>query len=333
MQLTSGPARARRATALPGRTRSWWRAKGRQQSAASLLLDLAKFYEHVGHDHLWEEGHTTSFPRRLLASWCASCEGWRFLEADKCATFPFWAFGTILPGCSGATTAAKLMLATLLETVSSRLPTNRLWNVVDDISGHVAGSPRTVQVLTAEAARLLVEGLQARHLPLSKGKSKVLIDGTDKLKQGLLRQSAVLGIDESTRATFGRAGQARTPSLSRGDWAGQQGARSAPGSSRRPGTHSQSDSTGSNAGVLRDEVLGFTSTQLKAIMVDAAKAIYRPVADRLRGWPTPRRQRQTTSSGISSSPTRCAGLGDGRLGGQEAVVRLSHRRGRQRRCG
>ena len=27
-------------------------AKGRQQSAASLLLDLAKFYEHVGHDHL-----------------------------------------------------------------------------------------------------------------------------------------------------------------------------------------------------------------------------------------------------------------------------------------
>ena len=31
-------------------------AKGRQQSAASLLLDLAKFHEHVGHDHLWEEG-------------------------------------------------------------------------------------------------------------------------------------------------------------------------------------------------------------------------------------------------------------------------------------
>ena len=42
-----------------------------------------------------------------------------------------------------------------------------------------------VQVLSAEAARLLVEGLEARHLPLSKGKSKVLVDGTDKLKQGL----------------------------------------------------------------------------------------------------------------------------------------------------
>ena len=44
------------------------------------------------------------------ATWCASYEGRRFLDADKCATFPFWAFGTILQGCSGATTAAKLMV-------------------------------------------------------------------------------------------------------------------------------------------------------------------------------------------------------------------------------
>ena len=31
-------------------------------------------------------------------SWCASYEGWRFLEADKCATFPFSPFGTVLRG-------------------------------------------------------------------------------------------------------------------------------------------------------------------------------------------------------------------------------------------
>ena len=178
---------------------AWAAAKGRQQSAASLPLDLAKFYEHVGHDHLWGEGRKTSFPRRLLAWWCASYEGWRFLEADKRATFSFWAFGTILPGRSGATTAAKLMLA-LLEIVSSRLPTYRRWNVVNDISGHVAGSPRMVQVLTAEAARLLVEGLQARHLPLSKGKSNILVDGTDNLKQDLSRQLDLLGIDECDTA-------------------------------------------------------------------------------------------------------------------------------------
>ena len=95
--------------------------------------------------------------------------------------------------------SCQTMLA-LLEIVSSRLPTYRLWNVVNDISGHVAGSPRMVQVLTAEAARLLVEGLQARHLPLSKGKSNVLVDGTDNLKQDLSRQLDLLGIDECDTA-------------------------------------------------------------------------------------------------------------------------------------
>ena len=53
MRPTSGAAKANRATVPPGHTPSWWAAKGRQQSAASLLLGLAKFYEHVGHDFLW----------------------------------------------------------------------------------------------------------------------------------------------------------------------------------------------------------------------------------------------------------------------------------------
>ena len=168
-------------------------AKGRQQSAASLLLDLAKFYEHVGHDHLWEEGQKTRFPTRLLACWCASYEGWRFLEADKCAIIPFWASGTILPRCSGATTAAKLMLATLLETVATRLPTYRVWNVVDDISGHVAGIPNMVQVLTAEAARLLVEGLQARDQAAAQGRGTIAILLSLALNAGVLWVSEVLG--------------------------------------------------------------------------------------------------------------------------------------------
>ena len=221
------------------------------------MLDLAKFYEHVGHDHLWEEGIKTSFPRRLLACWCASYEDWRFLEADKCATFPFWAFGTILPGCSGATTAAKLMLATLLETVSSRLPSYRLWNVVDEISEHVVGSPRMVQVSTAEVARLLVEGLQARDLPLSRGKSKVLIDGPDKLKQGLLRQLEAQGIDETDSARNVGAdlllGRRRRASVVKGRLAktAKRSRRTRP--LRKAGAHTRNVTlTGSNAGVLGD---------------------------------------------------------------------------------
>ena len=249
-------------------------AKGRQQSAASLSLDLAKFHDHVGHDHLWEEGRKTSFPARLLGCWCASYEGWRFLEADKCVTFPFWAFGTILPGCRGARTAAKLMLATLLETVATRLPTYTLWNVVDDISGHVAGTPKMVQVLTAEAARLLVEGLQARDLPLSKGKSKVLIDGPDKLKRALLQQLEVLGIDECDTAQLGRG---RRALIVKGRLARAAKRTKRVRQQRKAGAHTRNLTlTGSNAGVLwGSEVLGFTRTQLQSIRVDAAKATYR----------------------------------------------------------
>ena len=92
------------------------------------------------------------------------------------------------------------MLATLLETVACRLPNYKLWNVVDDISGHVAESTRMVQAVTGEAARLLVERVAKLHLPSSKGKSKVLIDGAATLKLGLLRQLQVLGIDEGETA-------------------------------------------------------------------------------------------------------------------------------------
>ena len=54
-------------------------AKGRQQSAASLLLDLAKFYGHVGHDLLWEERSQNKLPKAIA--------GLLVRLADKCATF------------------------------------------------------------------------------------------------------------------------------------------------------------------------------------------------------------------------------------------------------
>ena len=96
-----------------------------------------------------------------------------------------------------------------------------------------------VQVLTAEAARLLVEGLQARDQPLSKGKFKVLIDGTDKLKQDLLRQLEVRGIDEcDTARNVGadlQLGRRRRALVVKGRLGSQPGARNAPGSFERPG--------------------------------------------------------------------------------------------------
>ena len=68
--------------------------------------------------------------------------------------------------------------------------------------------------------------------------SKVLIDGTDKLKQALLQQLEALGIDEcDTARNVGadlQLGRRRRRS-SRGGWQGQRSERSASGSCARPG--------------------------------------------------------------------------------------------------
>ena len=115
---------------------------------------------------------------------------------------------------------------------------------------HFGRSPKMVQVHTAEAGRLLVEGLQARDLPLSKGKSKVLIDGPDKLKHALLQQLEVLGIDEcGTARNVGadlQLGTRRRALVVKGRLA-----RAAKRTKRARSTHSPSCSLfGSNAGVL-----------------------------------------------------------------------------------
>ena len=132
-------------------------AKDRRQAAASPLLDLAGFNEQVEHHHLWEKGKKLHFPLRLLACWCSngSC---LLLEADRCATYPFWALGTLLPVASGATTAAQLTLADLLETVACRSPSTRLGSVGDDISTQTAVTAKMVTVVTHNITRLVTQG-------------------------------------------------------------------------------------------------------------------------------------------------------------------------------
>ena len=133
-----------------------------------------------------------------------------------------------------------------------------------------------VQVLTAQAARLLVEGLQARDLPSSKGTSKVLVDGTAKLKQDLLRQLEVLGIDEYDMARNVGAGlqlgRRRRALVVKGRLARAARRTKRVRQLRKAGAHTRDLTlTGSNAGVPWGcEVLGFTPTQLQAIRVDAA---------------------------------------------------------------
>ena len=158
-------------------------AKGGEQSAALLLLDLAKFCEHVGHEHLWEEGDKTSFPRRLLASWCGSYEGWRFLEADKCY-LPFLGLLDHSPRVQWRHHGSQIDVA--------------------PSSGNCGISSLDMRALRCCRRRFGTRcwvpwdgsGPHCRSGQAPGGGPR----GTDKVKQGLLRQLEELGIDECDTA-------------------------------------------------------------------------------------------------------------------------------------
>ena len=88
MRPISGAVKAKLATVPPGPTPSWWR---QQRVGSNRRLPCYSIWPSStsmsGTITSGKKAGKTRFPTRLLACWCASYEGWRFLEADKCATF------------------------------------------------------------------------------------------------------------------------------------------------------------------------------------------------------------------------------------------------------
>ena len=66
-------------------------SKGAPTSSGIAASGLAaKFYEHIGHDHLWEEGAKSQFPRRLLACWYGlPTKAGVFSKLTSAPPFPF----------------------------------------------------------------------------------------------------------------------------------------------------------------------------------------------------------------------------------------------------
>ncbi|CAK0824062.1 unnamed protein product [Prorocentrum cordatum] len=155
-----------------------------QFEAASVFLDISKFYEHVRRDVLWETAQRFSFnlklPRGLLAIYQAP----RLVWAGGIASAAFSARGTVLAGCARATAVAKLsVLGALLATGAQRpLVTPR--NVVDEISLQAAGSARLVLDQLVGCSCEVARQLRAGHLPLNESKT-VFLASSPQLARGL----------------------------------------------------------------------------------------------------------------------------------------------------
>eukprot|EP00959_Pyramimonas_sp_CCMP1952_P135426 2833682-Pyramimonas_sp.AAC.1 len=77
-------------------------------AAASLLLDITKFYENLRHDVLWQCGIEHGFNLKLLRGLLVLYQSPRFICFVGMATESFTTHGTVLAGCACATTVAKL---------------------------------------------------------------------------------------------------------------------------------------------------------------------------------------------------------------------------------
>ena len=94
------------------------------------------------------------------------------MEADGLTSRALEAYGTILAGCSAATTVARLVLLRLLRQTQSAFPSLNMWSVVDDLSCQTAGRSNAVSLVLGGAGNMLVNSVAALKLPLAEKKCK-----------------------------------------------------------------------------------------------------------------------------------------------------------------
>ena len=245
-------------------TPSWWR----QQSAASLLLDLAKFYEHVGHDHL--------FFKKV---------GKPVFQRD------FWLLGALhtKAGAFSRPTNAPLFLSGPLGPVFQVAMGPRQRSNSGNPFRNSGNAPPNLQAV--ERGR--------RHFGPRGGNSQ---DGRPPGTRSASLQGQIKSLHrwagQAQACPFAAVGGARDRRVRHSPqrWSRSAAGQAAAGARRQGaagesyeenearqaasegrGTHTRNLTlTGSNAGVFwGSEVLGFTPTQLQSIRVDAAKATYR----------------------------------------------------------
>ena len=176
-----------RATVQLGRTRSWWRQRrGGSSRRLPLLLDLAKFYEHV---------RKSVFQRDSWLIGVLHTKTGVFPRPTNAPLLHSGLLGPFFQVAVGATTAAKLILATLLETVATRLTTFRCtWRE----------PPRWCKSSPPKRPGFWKASRRATFLfPRA---NPVLFDGTDMLKQALLQQLEVLANAQAAGGKKHRSG-------------------------------------------------------------------------------------------------------------------------------
>ncbi|CAK0854014.1 unnamed protein product [Prorocentrum cordatum] len=145
------------------------------QAVCNLFLDIAKFYENLRHDVLWQCGIEHGFNLKLLRGLLMLYQSPRFICFVGLATESFCTNGTVFAGCACATTVAKLpVLAALRAASVGGRPLAVARNVVDDVALQAVGTERLVAAQLGSAGLEVARFLRGQHLPLSAAKTTFL---------------------------------------------------------------------------------------------------------------------------------------------------------------
>ena len=107
----------------------------------------------------------------------------RIITIDGAHSDPIAVVGTILPGCSLATTGAKMLVLRLLSSTQASWPLVRTKNIVDDITMQTNGKQHQVVHRIVGAAKQFIKGLIALDLPLSAKKTAFMASSSETAKQ------------------------------------------------------------------------------------------------------------------------------------------------------
>eukprot|EP00971_Amphidinium_carterae_P291808 5792697-Amphidinium_carterae.1 len=149
-------------------------AHGKGSQCVGLFLDLAKFYEHVGHSVLTDAVVTTGFPIWLFKAAVRFYAGPRLIEWRNQVSTVFYVDGSVLAGCSLATTLVRVLLLPLLWHLETLGPPLQITSVVDDLGLTAEGTSEVVELVIARAGVYAIAWLQGRGLPLSPNKSTLI---------------------------------------------------------------------------------------------------------------------------------------------------------------
>ena len=93
---------------------------------------------------------------------------------DRAVSEEICAAGSVIAGCSCATTLARVMLYDLLLRGRSALQVGRVVNVIDDVAGHGIGSRGVLVRQITAFVDGVVQMLAAKRLPINWTKTKAM---------------------------------------------------------------------------------------------------------------------------------------------------------------